>query len=107
MNEAKKIGLSINLEKTKYFSNTTAIGDGIKLNGIIEQVNNFTYLGSQIGSTTSDIYARKNKAFALFWTMKKIWLSRAIYLKLKIRIFKMTCLANILNGCAMDYYKTT
>ena len=45
MNEAKKIGLSVNYTKTKFMSNTTNISDNIKLIDQIEQVADFKYLG--------------------------------------------------------------
>ena len=42
--------------------------------------------------------SRKQKAWAAFWSMKKIWLDKTIHLQLKLKIFQSTCQAIFLYG---------
>lgn len=60
---------------------------------MIPKTEKVKYLGSQLTSTMEDILYRKNLATNAFWKMKKIWNSKNITLKLKLRIFNSTCVA--------------
>ena len=56
----------------------------------IEDVGEFTYLGSVIstsGETDQDVQARKKKALQAYAILKPIWRSRALRTATKIRIF--------------------
>jgi hypothetical protein len=57
-NEAKKIGLEINLSKTKFIANSRAKKQNNKLDKIISQVDEFKYLGANIASSESEIANR-------------------------------------------------
>ena len=70
---AKRTGLYINTQKTKTMRINGNQTDSIKINNTeVEDVQDFTYLGSVVstsGSTDEDIKARKRKAqqaFAIF-----------------------------------------
>ena len=72
---AKEIGLRINAKKTEFISFNQA-GQIKSLDGSnIKSVEDFTYLGSCIISSDSDIQGRKAKAWAALNKMDKIWKS--------------------------------
>jgi hypothetical protein len=64
---------------------------GIHIEGqAIEDVDNFTYLGSIVSKTEGteeDIKARIGKARHAFVTMRPVWNNRNIHWKTKIRLF--------------------
>ena len=66
--------------------------DGQELN-IVE---NFKYLGAMMLSSETDLQIRKGQAWGAFWKMKSIWLSSNITIKLKVNIFKASCLSKLL-----------
>ena len=96
--EAAKVGLRINYHKTKYISNIIT-EDEDKLSKTIERAKEFIYLGSNISSSEEDIKRRMSMARKCFWNLKRIWRANDIPLKLKINIFKTTCLSVLLYGC--------
>ena len=56
----------------------------------LEAVNSFTYLGriiDQQGGTDADVKARIGKARIAFIELKKIWATRELSSKTKIRLF--------------------
>ena len=72
---AKEIGLFINAKKTEFISFNQK-GQMKSLNGKeIKAVEDFTYLGSRIVSSESDIQIRKPKAWSALNNMNKIWKS--------------------------------
>ena len=74
-NTTRQIGLHINTKKTEFMSYNEQ-GQIKSLNGNqIKQVENFTYLGSNIHSTEKDISIRKTKARAALNKLDKIWKS--------------------------------
>ena len=82
-NEARRYGLSINIEKTKTMVfGHKEIGRKIKVNGVeIENVENFTYLGSNIThdlDCRQEVTRRAARALDQLTAMDKIWKSRAI-----------------------------
>ncbi|XP_022330246.2 uncharacterized protein LOC111128732 [Crassostrea virginica] len=89
---AKSTGLEININKTKSLRINTHNTAAIVLNGkSIEDVNNFTYLGSIVsknGGANEDIIARLGKARHAFITLRPTWRSRNISRKTKLRIFE-------------------
>ncbi|KAJ8353279.1 hypothetical protein SKAU_G00208460 [Synaphobranchus kaupii] len=94
---AKETGLIINAEKTKFLTrNLTDVN--IDLDGqALDQVNDFQYLGSFVGSTENDFKHRKGKAWAAFWELKNIWKSTTP-LELKVNLFKAAVLSVLLYG---------
>ena len=96
--EALRVGLSINWEKTKYMTNIINEKERKKVKKI-ERVDDFKYLGSNICLSKEDILQRRKKAFAIFWSMKKIWSSADINTNLKVRLFHATCVPLLLYGC--------
>ena len=75
----------------------------------LEEVDNFTYLGSVIskngGGTEEDIGARIGKARAAYLTLKNIWRSKEIGRRTKIRIFNSNVKAVLLYGS--ETWRTT
>ena len=96
--EASKVGLSLNIEKTKYMTNIKNDEKNFKKFPNIEKVQEFKYLGSQIESSEADLQKRRQKAWTVFWEMKKVWSSKEINLHLKLRIYQATCLSIFMYG---------
>ena len=75
--EGAKVGLKINATKTKLMGIGTKRGDGVLVaGGRIEEVDEFTYLGSIVskkGGTDEDIQARIGKARQAFAMLRPIW----------------------------------
>ena len=91
---AAGIGLHVNAHKTKYmcFGQT---GDISTLNGNpLELVDKFTYLGSSVSSTETDINTRLAKAWAATDRLSVIWKS-----DLKHSFFQATVVSILLYGC--------
>jgi len=61
-------------------------------------VDDFKYLGSHMVSSEKDFKCRKGQAWGAFWKLENIWKSKTTSLKLKIRIFKASCLSILLYG---------
>ena len=64
-------------------------------NTVVEEVEDFTYLGSKItsdGDSGKDVQSRLTKAKGAFAALKKIWRSKNISMKTKIKIFKSNIL---------------
>ena len=87
---AANIGLFVNVDKTKIMSLNIEEQAGDLLSrsgGIIENVEDFIYLGSWIDGTERDIKVRKGKAnWAVLHRLRNIWNSK-LSQKLKIRLF--------------------
>lgn len=97
--DSKKVGLTINFDKTKYITNIKSNNIDKKFKDKIEQVDDFKYLGSYIDSSETDIRKRKGLAQGSFSMMKNIWSNDNIPLFLKVRIFHATCIPILLYGC--------
>ena len=99
---AKKVGLHLNPTKTKSMRINANSSNKTKVRGAeIEDVGEFTYLGSVIstsGGTDEDVQARKKKALQAFTILKPIWRSRAIRTATKIRIFNSNVKSVLLYG---------
>ncbi len=107
--EADKVGLHINVGKTKLLKINSTSSNNIKLkSGEIEEVSSFTYLGSivdTVGGTEQDIKTRIGKARTAFNLLKKVWKSREITTTTKIRIFNSNVKSVLLYGA--ETWKTT
>ena len=79
---AEKIGLQININKTKMLRNNSQTADPITIGGRdIEEVTEFTYLGAKVstdGNSESEIKTRIRKAKGAFAAMKNTWKTNKI-----------------------------
>ena len=84
-------GLNINMNKTKIMKANTKSKNVVTVGGKpLEETDCFTYLGSKInktGGTEEDTKARIQKARVAFLMLSKIWKSKLIKLKTKMKIF--------------------
>ncbi|KAL9977332.1 hypothetical protein ACROYT_G014722 [Oculina patagonica] len=89
---AAVLGLKISPKKTKHMRMNHRSDAPITLHGkIVEEVNEFTYLGSKMttnGDSESEIKARLFKAGQAFASLKNVWKSKMITLKTKLCFFK-------------------
>ena len=99
---ASRTGLRINIKKTKVLRANTKQKESIHLKGkILEDVEEFTYLGSTVdntGGTDKDVKARIGKARTAFTLLGKIWKARNIAEKTKLRIFNTNVKSVLLYG---------
>jgi hypothetical protein len=101
--EAKKIGLNINIAKTKIMT----IGNWTTTNKIqvggeeLEECQEFCYLGSTInqdGGCEREIMIRLGKANAVFGRLWRIWASRNISVVVKVRLYEALVMSVLLYG---------
>ena len=94
VNNASKTGLRINKEKTKLMRINTNNINSIEIdNTQLENVTSFTYLGSVVnhsGGTEEDVKSRLAKAYTAFGMLRKVWKSKYITIKTKLRILIAT-----------------
>jgi hypothetical protein len=106
---AAMTGLRINNSKTKVMRINCQQSEAIQLRtGQVEEVDEFPYLGSIVGKTggtEEDIKARLNKARVAFRMMSKVWKSRTLQRKTKIRIFNSHIKSVLLYGS--ETWRTT
>ena len=106
---AGKIGLQININKTKMLRNNSQTANPITIGGRdIEEVTEFTYLGAKVstdGNSESEIKARIRKARGAFVALKNIWKTNKISNRTKIRLFKSNVLSVLLY--AAESWKVT
>merc|ERR1712030_4623 len=92
LEEAKRVGLKINTAKTKNMRINARNQEKIKINGQdIEETEEFTYLGATVckeGGGMKDLKNRLLKARGAFIKLKKIWSSKAISRRTKLRLYK-------------------
>ena len=97
-----QIGLNINIAKTKVLKCNTINESPIKIDdNLIEEVEDFTYLGSVVdktGGTERDIKARIVKARKAFVLLKNIWRAKDIKTLTKFRIFNTNVKSVLLYG---------
>ena len=96
-------GLRINISKTKSmcvnannFRPFTVEGEEI------EEVENFTYLGSDVnktGGAAEDIRRRIGKACAAYNRLNKVWRNTNIFTRTKVKILKSNIVSVLLYGC--------
>ena len=101
--EAKRVGLKINTAKTKNMRINARNQEKIKINGQdIEETEEFTYLGATVckeGGGMKDLKNRLSKARGAFIKLKKIWSSKAISRRTKLRLYKTLVVPVLLYGC--------
>ena len=99
---ANQVGLHINAGKTKVMRVHSRQVGGVSVDGNdLEDVNEFTYLGSLVstsGGTDEDIKARIKKARQVFAQLRPIWKSRIYSLHVKLRIFNSNVKSVLLYG---------
>ena len=96
---AGKIGLNVNSTKTKSLRINCSTTEPITLNGMaIEDVAEFTYLGTKVTVDGVKVKARISKARGAFASLNSIWKSSNISLKTKVRIFRSNVLSTALWG---------
>src|SRR3984885_2110199 len=101
--EAAKVGLTINAEKTKIMK----IGKWLDTEEImienkeIEVVDTFCYLGSSMKADSScdeEIRVRIGKANTAFGRLEKIWKTSGLSIKIKIRLYEAVVVSTLLYG---------
>lgn len=101
--KAQSVGLRVSKKKTKHMRVNTKSVEPIQLKDqIIEDVDNFTYLGSNIatdGDIEIELRTRIGKANHAFSLLHKTWKSKSIKLPTKMKIFKSNVLSILLYGC--------
>lgn len=100
---SRSIGLRIHPGKSKVLRIGTQQQEPVKIGDkSLDDVDSFCYLGSIIdmeGGTTAEVKARIGKAQAAFLALNKIWRSRDISLRTKIRLFNSNVKSVLLYGC--------
>ena len=108
-NTARSVGLSNHPGKSKVIKVKPDSTAPIQVEGKnLEEVENFTYLGSLVdptGGTEEDIKARIGKARGSFVLLYKIWKDRKISMRTKLRIFNTNVNLVLYYGC--ETWKTT
>ncbi|XP_073820509.1 uncharacterized protein [Musca autumnalis] len=107
LQNAKTIGLKINMKKTKLMrletQNTSPLIVMVDSTPtVVDDVDSFCYLGSIItkdGGADTDVQSRINKARIAFHNMRKIWSSRNISRSTKLRLFNTSIKPILLYGC--------
>ena len=99
-NEAAGVGLMANAKKTKVMAFNQTIEPRIQTSdgSILEVVDDFTYLGSLVSSSKSDIKRRIALAWAAANKLHKIWKS-GLSRTFKTRLFCSTVESVLLYGC--------
>jgi hypothetical protein len=100
--EARQVGLVINIDKTEYmtFNQPENQQQNIILdNQKLKQVTDFQYLGSRMSSSLIDFNRRRGLAWAAFWKLEKIWRAQHVLIGLKLKIFKVSVMSVFLYGC--------
>ena len=97
-----KMGLKIKTSKTKGMRVNTRNVDKLELNGeAIDEVENFTYLGSNFskdGGSDWDIQMRIGKARTASTILMPVWRSKVIFRKTTLRIFNTNVKSVLLYG---------
>ena len=100
---SESVGLRIHPGKSKVLKIDTTQKERVTIGGnSLEEVESFCYLGSIIdteGGTEAEIKSRIGKAQAAFTSLNKIWRTRDISLRTKLRIFNSNVKSVLLYGC--------
>jgi hypothetical protein len=101
--ELQKVGLSINISKTKEIRANVRNDTEIKLQDkVVEKVDRFTYLGSVVtknGGTEEDVLNRISRANTAFVQLYSIQKNKQITQRNKLRIYETNVKAVLLYGC--------
>ena len=102
---ARSIGLEINSSKTKYLLSSVSEGSStLQIGGeVLEKVNSFKYLGSEIlpsGQAKDEIKLRVDKARQAFMQLYcSLWKRSEISMKTKLRVYKACVRPILVYGC--------
>ena len=99
---ANEYGLKINASKTKVMTNTDRVLKIYVVDGVLRQVDNFTYLGSKISSDakcSDDIKSRLAMGMAVMVKLTKVWKNKSISTQTKIRLMKSLVWSVATYGC--------
>jgi hypothetical protein len=100
--EARKVGLAINVQKTKALRRNTNKKEPFMLgNENIEDVESFVYLGSKVtkdGGTAQDVVQRIQKENGAFVQLYPVWRNNKISIRTKFCIFCSNVKAVLLYG---------
>ena len=106
---AAKVGLEINISKTKFCS--ACPEDQMTCNGKpIEKVDSFTYLGSNLqldGDVSHEVRTRLGKATGRLKQIDKLWKQRSIPPRIKAKVYKACVQSVLLYGCESWPVKTS
>ena len=95
-----QLGMNIQVKKTKIMKMNTNNSEPVIINNQhIEEVDEFTYLGSKVSTdrdSGKDVQARLAKANKAFGSLNAVWKSKQLRVKTKIRIFKSNVLSVLL-----------
>ncbi len=107
---SKKVGLEINIQKTKILRINAKSQEPISIGDqILEDVTCFEYLGSkldEVGGTLADVKSRINKSRTAFASLAKVWNTNNISIKTKLRLFKSNVLSVLLYGAETWFLNT-
>ena len=95
---AQAVGLNVNYGKTNYmaFREQNAVIKG--MNGdVLDEVDNFKYLGSWLASSATDMNIRIGQAWSALNKLDKIWKS-SLKREMKIKLFQSLVLSILLYG---------
>ena len=100
--EAAKLGLKINIRKTKIMTINNRMNDRVKVTGEeLEEVKQFCYLGNTLttnGDVLDEVKIRIGKTNAAFIKLRNIWKSNSVTNKTKIRIYRSNVRSVLLYG---------
>ena len=99
---AQQTGLTINEKKTQIMKINNTIQNTVTIKDHhIEEVDDFTYLGSLLSkedSTSKDIKSRLNKARTAFAKLRPIWKSQQYSLRTKLKLYNSNVKSVLLYG---------
>ena len=99
---AEKAGLKINIGKTKSMRLNTKIDRPLRIDGKeLEDVDQFTYLGSKVtkeGGASEDIKSRLQKARSAFLSLNQVWKSSLYSVKTKLKIYNSNVKSVLMYG---------
>lgn len=105
--ESSKVGLKINISKTKDMRINVNTNEPLTLHGTeIEKVQEYQYLGSIVteeGGTEKDVDVRTRKALGAYTTLHRVWNNNMYSTATKIKVFKSCVLSVLLYGCETWY----
>jgi hypothetical protein len=100
--EAGKVGLAINVKKSKALRVNTSKIEPFMLGGeSSEDVDSSVYLGSKVtkdGGATQDVAQRIQKANGTFVQLYPVWRNKKISTRTKLRIFRSNVKSMLLYG---------
>ena len=106
---ASRVGLKININKTKVMRLNSNVKEKVNIDGrTIDDVDTFTYLGGVVtskGGCDEDISNRLCKAKAQFRRLRKIWSSSSFSVQTKVKLFNSLVMSVLTYGS--ETWKTT